>query len=95
MLDPSGPAAQRRGWRNRPHLRKLVYVSDAAWRVRPVAPRPVFRHVSRAHMLCIHLRSSLEDAVAMYKEFLGEVVVWLIPVVVLVALALMVTSHAG
>ncbi len=29
----------------------------------------------------------------MYKEFLGEVVVWLIPVVVLVALALMITSH--
>ncbi len=35
----------------------------------------------------------VEDAVAMYKEFLGEVVVWLIPVVVLVALALMITSH--
>jgi hypothetical protein len=30
----------------------------------------------------------------MYKEFLGEVVVWLIPVVILVGLALMVTSHA-
>lgn len=31
----------------------------------------------------------------MYKEFLGEVVVWLIPVVVLVALALMITSQAA
>ncbi|GIH69928.1 hypothetical protein [Sphaerimonospora thailandensis] len=36
----------------------------------------------------------LEDAVVMYKEFLGEVVVWLIPVVVLVGLALLVVNTA-
>ncbi|SIS02118.1 hypothetical protein SAMN05421833_12344 [Microbispora rosea] len=30
----------------------------------------------------------------MYKEFLGEVVVWLIPIVILVGIALLVTSHA-
>ncbi len=29
----------------------------------------------------------------MYKEFLGEVVVWLIPIVILVGIALLVTSH--
>lgn len=30
----------------------------------------------------------------MYKEFLGEVVVWLIPIVILVGIALLVTSQA-
>jgi len=30
----------------------------------------------------------------MYREFLGEVVVWLIPIVILVGIALLVTSHA-
>ncbi|GLW26166.1 hypothetical protein Mame01_62080 [Microbispora amethystogenes] len=34
-----------------------------------------------------------EDSVPMYKEFLGEVVVWLIPIVILVGIALLVTSH--
>jgi hypothetical protein len=30
----------------------------------------------------------------MYKEFLGEVVVWLIPVIVLIGLAILITRPA-
>jgi hypothetical protein len=42
----------------------------------------------------VHFPHVHERIYRMYKEFLGEVVVWLIPVVVLVGLALMVTSHS-
>ncbi|GGO29469.1 hypothetical protein GCM10011574_64750 [Microbispora bryophytorum] len=45
---------------------------------------------------CVRLtfRTSPRGSVPMYKEFLGEVVVWLIPIVILVGIALLVTSHA-
>ncbi|MGR6915301.1 unnamed protein product [[Actinomadura] parvosata subsp. kistnae] len=33
-----------------------------------------------------------EETCAMYKEFAGEVVMWLVPVVVLIGVALLVTA---
>ncbi|GAA0396596.1 hypothetical protein GCM10009530_55200 [Microbispora corallina] len=42
----------------------------------------------------VHFPHVPERIGPMYKEFLGEVVVWLIPVVILVGIALLVTSHA-
>ncbi|GIH64364.1 hypothetical protein Msi02_51810 [Microbispora siamensis] len=55
-----------------------------------------FHLAARPNMLHVGLLFARhrEDSVPMYKEFLGEVVVWLIPIVILVGIALLVTSHA-
>lgn len=96
MLDPYGPDAQRRLWTSRMTCGNVctVHLRPTSCRGGPRADSgtavPPGRTTEYAQGTYARL---VEDAVAMYKEFLGEVVVWLIPVVVLVALALMITSH--
>ncbi|GAA1263551.1 hypothetical protein Psi02_59270 [Planotetraspora silvatica] len=59
------------------------------------AAGPGFRQVPRPNMLrAVHFRARHPEDGSMYKEFLGEVVVWLIPVVVLVGLAILITRPA-
>ncbi|GAA4599472.1 hypothetical protein GCM10023194_79610 [Planotetraspora phitsanulokensis] len=56
---------------------------------------PGFQQVPGTNMLrAIHFRAQSGGHRPMYKEFFGEVVVWLIPVVILVGLAYMITQPA-